>query len=654
MSHPQSQIGIGGTEFANPRENRGVPLPRASARPSTIPTMIARLLALLLPLVLVVASARAQPTSPKPEVSVTANAKQFIAGRQHVLAIVSDVPVGYHAQSAKPLDDNYIPFVVTLKDLPAGVTVLDPVYPTGEVKDYAALGKLSVYEGRVVVYVPLAVDPSLAAGTTLKFTGSVSSQMCDDGTCYPPSKVPFSVGVPVAAADARLEPNDPDLFRDFKWSVFAKGPTSQPAPETRPSSGAIGAAPGSPGGPAKITAFGFELSSDSVLLALSLAFVVGLIFNVMPCVLPVLPLKAVGFIQAAEHSRARAVSLGVVFSAGVVSVFAVLGLLIFVWGGQWGGLFQKAWFVYGMSAVLVLFAASQWGLWTFRLPLGVYTVEPKHDTYAGNFLFGGLTALLSTPCTAPVFPALLLWSASQPKFVGISLMLVTGIGMAVPYFLLSCFPELARKVPRTGAWSEIIKQFMGFLVLGVAAYLFTTRFDLGDKQYWPMALVGLAASIFLMLRTIQLMPRPRPVAIAAVLALLLTSTSIYAMLPAPAAAASATVIAWTPYSEQALADARAKNQVVLIDFTANWCISCHYVEKTVYGDQKVVAALNGKNVLLLKADLTSEGAPGSDLLRKLNPAGGIPLTAIYFPGSQEPVQLASIYTSETLLKTLGG
>jgi thiol:disulfide interchange protein DsbD len=620
----------------------------------TRPHPLARLLALLLPLLLLAAlapAARAQPNSPKPAVSCTLNTKELIPGGQAVLAVIADVPPGFHAQSAKPLDEFAVPFVVALDNVPKGLTTRPVVYPLGVEKTFATQGKLSIYEGRAIAYIPLVLDADLPVGSTVHLTGTVASQLCDEGTCFPPSSVPFDITAKVIARDATPTPTDPAVFKGFSWSAFSTGATTQAAPgsTTVPATGTAAKPPSQP-----ITVFGFELPANSFFFPMGAAFVVGLIFNVMPCVLPVLPLKAVGFIQAAEHSRARAVELGVAFSAGLISVFGALGLFIFLGGNQWGFLFQQAWFAYAMSGVLVLFAASQWGLWTFRLPLGVYTVEPSHDTYVGNYLFGGLTALLSTPCTAPVFPALLLWSATQPKFIGISLLLMTGVGMALPYFLLSCFPELARKVPRTGAWSEIVKQFMGFLVLGTAAYLTATHLLSYEYLLVPVAVVGLAASIFLVIRTRQLMPRPRPTAIAWTLALLLTASSIYAALPTPttAAAGQTAPLVWIPFSDEALAAARASKQTIVIDFTATWCPNCHYIENTVYTHPEVINTLREGHVVLLKVDITNANAPGSTLLTHLNPIGGIPLTAIYFPGAEEAVQLQSIYTKDTLLKTL--
>lgn len=571
---------------------------------------------------------------PKADVRVELNTDGLVPGSQHVLAVVVDIPPGYHAQSARPSSDAFIPFEVRMEAPGSGLRVFDVVYPPGEDKTYPLLGTLNVYTGRVVAFVPLMLDASAAAeGQEVMLRGQVTTQLCDDSTCFPPQDVAFEKNVRVVSASQAVPSREAELFASFDWSTFGRSM----------SDGAVAGSAVERSG----RILGLTLRPNDYPLAFGVALLVGLIFNVMPCVLPVLPLKAYGFYEAARHSRSRSLMLGVIFSAGVVAVFGVLGVIVFVGGQQWGGLFQYGWFTWSMVAVLVLLSLGLWNVYTFRLPLGVYSFEPRHDTVVGNFLFGGLTALLSTPCTAPLFPTLLLWASAQPKVVGLGLMLTVGAGMALPYLLLAAFPGLARRFPRTGPWAELVKQFMGFLVLGTAAFLAGQALLPGMQFMWLIAATAVAAAVFLVARTWTLMPRPVPVAISAVLATLLASSTLYS-----AVVLNRKGVEWVPFSEQRLAEARDSGRTVLIKFTANWCINCHYVERTVFTDRDVLSTLRQKDVVLLKVDITRPNAPGSELLRRLNPAGGIPLTAIYFPGDDEPLQLASIYTPGTLVDVL--
>jgi thiol:disulfide interchange protein DsbD len=162
-------------------------------------------------------------------------------------------------------------------------------------------------------------------------------------------------------------------------------------------------------------------------------------------------------------TTALSLAFGAIFSLGLVMTFAALGLLVVVLRVlNWGELFANPWFLVGIVVILGVMGLSMFGVFTVGLPVAVYRFAPRHDTYLGNFLFGILTAILSTPCTFGMFFGLLIWASGQPAAIGLSLMIMVGIGMAFPYFVLSAFPEVARRMPRTGPWAELVKQMMGF------------------------------------------------------------------------------------------------------------------------------------------------------------------------------------------------
>ena len=582
------------------------------------------------------------------EVSTALNTTTLQPGQQAVLAVVFEVKEGYHAQSHTPSSKDYIPFAVKLEADPA-ITTYDPIYPKGEDHEYGSLGKLNVYTGKVIVYVPIDVKATANVGE-IKLNGSVSYQACDNNVCYAPQKPTFTMSAKIVAVGEASTLNQPELFKDFDPKTIAKR-----APTTQSSSIKIENAP------AQFTIFGHPIGGDSYVLAFGTAILIGILFNVMPCVLPVLPLKAVGFYETSKHHRGKSFLFGLTFSLGIIATFGVLALLVLPVtagaggagssGSNWGQWFSKPWFVWPVVVILVVMGLGMFGLFTFRLPMGVYSIEPKHDSYIGNFLFGILTAILSTPCVAPLFPGLLAWAVAQSvsggRFIGVGVVVMVGVGMALPYLILSATPELARKLPRTGPWSELVKQFMAFLLFGVAAYFAGQRLIAGNGFMWIVFVVAVAGSLFLLIRTAQLMPRAVPIGVSFVIALCLSGGTF-----AVARSLNRQTLNWTPYSVVALDQARADKRMVMVEFTAKWCANCQYLEATVFHDKAIEEALTKRNVVLLRADLTNEDAPGWELLRKLNPSGGIPLTAIYSPTQPEPALLASIYTKQTLIDTL--
>jgi thiol:disulfide interchange protein DsbD len=577
------------------------------------------------------------------EVSAVLNTTALQTGQQAVIAIVTEIKDGYHAQSHTPSSQDYIPFEVKLDANPA-FTAYDPIYPKGEDHEYRLLGKLNVYTGKVITYIPIDLKGDAPLGE-IKITGTVTYQACDDKACFAPQSPQLTIETKIVAAGVATTLNQPELFKGFDPKAVKRTPTTAPA--SKPSTA--------------WTIFGHEIGGSSYAIAFAAALLIGIIFNVMPCVLPVLPLKAVGFYETSQHHRGKSFLYGVVFSLGIVATFSVLALLVLPvtagsgggggGGTNWGQWFSKPWFVWPVVVILVAMGLGMFGLFTFRLPMGVYSIEPKHDSYVGNFLFGILTAILSTPCTAPLFPGLLAWAAAQSasggRFVGVGVVVMVGVGMALPYLLLSALPELARKLPRTGPWSELVKQLMAFLLFGVAAYFAGQRLLAGNGFLWVVFAIAVAAGIFLLVRTVQLMPRAVPIAISLLIALGLAGGAF-----ALARALNRQTLSWTPYAPAALEQARSANRIVLLEFTAKWCANCQYVEGTVFHDEQIEQKLMKNQVVLLRADLTDSSAPGWDLLRQLNPSGGIPLTAIYAPNQVDPTLLASIYTKQTLAETL--
>jgi len=368
----------------------------------------------------------------------------------------------------------------------------------------------------------------------------------------------------------------------------------------------------------------------------------------------VVPLKIMGFYEVSKHSRGRCLALGAVFSAGLVFVFAVLALLIVVLHViDWGGLFQRTWFTVAITVVLVAMAAGTFGFFDFALPSGVYALSPRHDTYTGNFLFGMLTAALSTPCTFGLFVALLTWALARPAVEGFAVFVTVGIGMAFPYFLLSAVPELARRFPRTGPWSNVVKQEMGFLLLATAVFFGQPLLGYVmpiTATWWLMFAVVAAGALFLLARAIQLSAPRWPVAVAALVALAMVGSAGFTI-----KGITSHPYQWKPYTPAALAAATAAGHPVVIDFTATWCGNCHWLEGTVLHDAKVVKAVNRHDVVMLQADVTHGDALGQPLLNQLNPTHAIPLTAVYAPhatADARPVTLDGIYSADDLVNAI--
>jgi suppressor for copper-sensitivity B len=526
-------------------------------------------------------------------------------GDKATIAVVVMVHDKLHAQSHTPTGENAIQFVLTPETNPQA-SFGEVQYPTGVNEHFDALGDLNVYVGKTVIRIPVQINSDAKPGA-LTLSGKVHFQACNDTTCFPPEDIKFSVDTNIVPADKVLATNP--AFAD---AIAVAGSTPPVEP---PHKGGF-----------------FDLAHSTWPVAFTAAFLIGIIFNLMPCVLPVLPLKIMGFYEVSQHDRKKSILLGAVFSIGLIASFGVLAVLVVGMKTlNWGGLFQHAWFTGTIAVVLVAMAISTFGFFTVNVPTAMYSFAPRHDTYTGNFLFGILTAALSTPCTFGMFVGLLAWALNQPSWVGVASIMMVGVGMASPYFVLSAVPEVARKFPRTGPWAEVVKQMMGFLLLATAVYFARPFFQklLSEEVFWWALFAVLAAGgVFLVVRASQLSKNLLPRVIASVIALLIVVPSGYA-----AHKLTEKPFVWIPFSDAALAAATASGKPVLVDFTATWC----------------------GNIQMLQADVTDEG-PASKLLNTLNAdgAGSVPLTAIYFPHHAQPVLLKGIYSVDELMTALAG
>ena len=553
------------------------------------------------------------------------------AGHDSMLAVVVKVDEGLHAQSHTPLEENYIKFELKLDDN-AKVKFDAPIYPPGKIENYPDLGKLSVYTGSVTVFVPVSAKADAAVGD-VEISGKVSLQACDDRRCFQPESQKFTLNTKIVAADAAVTPTDAELFKDAPKA----GSSGVEVPVAPPAKSDSAAAP--------VT---IRKDLGYVLFQFGIALLAGVLFNAMPCVLPVLPLKAIGFYNAAQHSRTRSIAFGVWFSIGVIATFAVFGVLIFgLKQFDWGGLFSHRWFQISIVVILLGLSASTFGVFTVNVPTVIYSVSPRHDTYFGNFLFGILTAVLSTPCTFGVFVGLLTWAIGTGSvIIGEMMLVAVGVGMALPYLILSAMPNLARKFPRTGAAGEVVKMAMALMLLVAAAYFarpLVSSFLHGSAFWWTLyAVIGISV-VVLIGRTFQLMPNAAPrLTVIAMACVVLYGSGILIR------RAALEPFKWEPFSESALAAAKSQNRLILVEFTADWCMNCQYVEAAVLHSRQIVKTVGDRDVLMLKADVTSGDAAGRPLLDKLDRAGSIPLTVIYPKGNKEPVMLNGIYSVSDL------
>ncbi|MFM7052448.1 MAG: cytochrome c biogenesis protein CcdA, partial [Planctomycetota bacterium] len=369
----------------------------------------------------------------------------------------------------------------------------------------------AVHEGAVRVFVPMSVAKDAKPGR-YEIPLTATFQACDDTGCLRPVTVDLPVTVEVGPSIAHATGAE---FDDFDRGVYARIRSVEKPSELL-----------------EFNLFSWKFSIDprgaGLILLLAIAAAGGFILNFTPCVLPVIPLKIMGLAQAAQGSRAKCFALGFTMSLGVVAFWMLLGTLMATVQGFTSAnqLFQMPWFTILVGVVISAMAIGMAGFFSVKLPDWVYMVEAKHDSYGGSFLFGIMTAVLSTPCTAPLMGTAVAWSTTQGVATILTVFAAVGVGMALPYLVLSAYPNLVDRMPRSGPSSDLIKQVMGLLLLAAGAYfagagisgLLVTPPEPPSKAYWwAVTVLGTAAGAWLLWRGFRIAAARWPLAVALII-----------------------------------------------------------------------------------------------------------------------------------------
>ena len=422
------------------------------------------------------------------------------------------------------------------------------------------------------------------------------------------------------------------------------------------------------------TAGTIAAAGKSLWRMLAYAFIGGLILNIMPCVLPVISLKILGFVNQSKESPTRVRLLGMLYGAGVVVSFLVLaGVVIGVKSAgemaSWGMQMSNPQFVVLLTVLIMLVALNLFGL--FEVTLGSVSAAAgsvaSREGAGGAFFNGVLATVLATPCTAPFLAPALGFAFTQTAAVIVLMFVTVAIGLALPYVVLSWNPKLLRFLPKPGPWMEKFKVAMGFPMLATAIWLFTVSYEYyGDRILWFgifLTVLAMATWVFGEFFQRGIKRRGLAVGIAGVLALGgivfgLEGQMQWRTPTDPSQAKAGLVqdfpggIRWHRWSAEAVAKAREAGQPVLVDFTAKWCATCIWNKKTSIDTESVRAVLDDKNIMAFRADYTRRPDYITEEL-KLWGRAGVPLVLV-FPAdrTKQPEMLPEILTANIVLTAL--
>lgn len=377
--------------------------------------------------------------------------------------------------------------------------------------------------------------------------------------------------------------------------------------------------------------------------ALALAFLGGLLLNLMPCVFPVLSIKVLGFLQTPESQRRKQALL---YALGILLTFWALAgtLLALRAGGEkigWGFQLQSPPFVALMAGLLFTLGLNLLGVFEAGVSLtrlGGLTAKVQGPW--GSLASGALAVVVATPCTAPFMGAALASALLRPPQEALLIFTALALGLALPYVLLSWHPAFLRLLPRPGAWMETLKAALAFPLLASAVWLVWVF----SRQCGPDATAGLLSGLLVLGFGVWIYGRSSSsFGRAAGLSLALLGLAAGAFSGRFGSSPTAAAGLWEPYSADRLAELRGQGRPVFIDFTAAWCVTCQVNKRLVLTKEDVLAEFKARNVALLRADWTSRDPAITEALAALG-ASGVPVYALYTEKDKPATLLPTLLT----------
>jgi thiol:disulfide interchange protein len=395
---------------------------------------------------------------------------------------------------------------------------------------------------------------------------------------------------------------------------------------------------------------------SNIIEAIFFGLIAGFILNFMPCVLPVIGLKILDIIKNSGNNRKETRKTGLIFAMGIITSFALLAFLAAFFEYSWGSLFQNSLFLIIMLAIVFVLSLSMFEVFTLNIPgfAGKASLESSNK-YAHTYSKGLLATLLATPCSGPFLGGTLAWASTQPYYVIFIVFMSIGIGMSLPYIIITANPRLMKFVPRPGDWMITFETIIAFLMLGTCVYLIgILEQRLIIPTLWFLLFTGVAFWQYGKYGSIIKQKRSRIISGIAVIIIIIGGYFLsYNYFYTHDEKFDYMKSDKKNFSLSLLLENNKKEKISIVDFTAEWCPNCKLVEKTSLFTEKVVKSITQNNIEFLTADMTRENPDASDLLTKLG-SRSIPFLAVFPAGRTffEPICLRDIYSEKDVLKAI--
>lgn len=501
-----------------------------------------------------------------------------------------------------------------------------------------------VYRDKVTLTIPFIMKPD-AKTTNIKISAEMGYNICyDTGFCLAPETVNKNFTLNLSNTVAVKDSAQTDVSTSAAVELAAQTETKTKISEAdKPVKG-------------------------NIWTYLLMAFLGGIILNIMPCVLPVLSIKAMSIVKQAHEDKRVIMKHSFAYTAGILTSFAVLALVIvgLKIAGEavgWGFQFQNTAFVLVLTSMIFVFALMLFDVFIITPPgMSSASKASAQSGFHGSFFSGIFAVLLATPCSAPMLGTALGFAFSQPPILIIVFFLLIGLGLALPFILLGFNPKLMKVIPKPGEWMNIFKEIMAFLLIGTAVWLLHVIYQQNGGEYLLSVLtylVFLAFATWLYGRFVRIEHSNLTQWIFTILAIVIVASSAVVFLSYTEKAiqpTSDTVSSekgfegWQVFSPALVDDLIDKGQPVFIDFGAKWCMTCLSNEKTVTTTEEMKQAFKAKKVQLIRGDFTKKNPEMQAFMKKYGRAG-VPFYVLFVP-YKETILFPEIITIPMVKKAL--